>query len=312
MTRRSSPRFDRVAASVQRLAVLLAAGVAPARRGATLPRAGRRLGRSVSPWLEAVADLDAGSDLAAAITPRPRRSRPSAPPGARLRRRGASRARSALRSRRRLTRLAEVLRGLAQDGGGRWSSRSPGPTRPHGSCWRCRRSACWSGRALGVEPVRRARRRRPSASCASSIGVALLVVGRAVERTDGAGRTRRRSDPGLGLELLAIGLSGRRLTGARPRARRFGARPIRTPELGPTARAMLDFATSAGVPAVEHCSAPKPTRSGGIAHADARRRAELLGTRLLLPLGLCVLPAFVLLGVVPVVIAIVSTTVATW
>ncbi|MAT17153.1 MAG: pilus assembly protein TadB, partial [Leifsonia sp.] len=41
--------------------------------------------------------------------------------------------------------------------------------------------------------------------------------------------------------------------------------------------------------------------------ADGRRAAEF-ATRLVLPLGLCILPAFVLLGVVPIGIAIVSST----
>lgn len=39
------------------------------------------------------------------------------------------------------------------------------------------------------------------------------------------------------------------------------------------------------------------------AHADLERAAERLGVRVLLPLGVCVLPAFVVLGVLPVVIS---------
>ena len=39
------------------------------------------------------------------------------------------------------------------------------------------------------------------------------------------------------------------------------------------------------------------------AHADLERAAERLGVRILVPLGVCVLPAFVVLGVVPVLLS---------
>ena len=54
-------------------------------------------------------------------------------------------------------------------------------------------------------------------------------------------------------------------------------------------------------------------RGGGLrlrraAFAEARVRAEVLAVRLLLPLGLLVLPAFLLLGAVPVGLAVLSST----
>jgi tight adherence protein B len=71
---------------------------------------------------------------------------------------------------------------------------------------------------------------------------------------------------------------------------------------------VLDFARTAGVPAVAllRSEADGCRRA---ARALAARRAVELETRLLLPLGLCVLPAFVLLGVMPIALAIVSSTV---
>jgi tight adherence protein B len=39
-------------------------------------------------------------------------------------------------------------------------------------------------------------------------------------------------------------------------------------------------------------------------------RIAVLGTRLLLPLGLCVLPAFVALGVAPLLLAMIGSTFA--
>jgi tight adherence protein B len=42
--------------------------------------------------------------------------------------------------------------------------------------------------------------------------------------------------------------------------------------------------------------------------AELEREAERLAVRVLVPLGVCVLPAFVLLGVVPVLIAVLGGT----
>ena len=65
--------------------------------------------------------------------------------------------------------------------------------------------------------------------------------------------------------------------------------------------------TAAGVPAAAllHAEAEERRR---IARADGQRRAVELGTRLLLPLGVCILPAFIALGVAPIVVSIVSST----
>lgn len=115
--------------------------------------------------------------------------------------------------------------------------------------------------------------------------------------------------PGLGLELLAIAVSG---GASLDRARAVvdaalgeaGFAP-----LGEEADAVLTFACAAGVPAAAllHAEAEELRRR---ARTDAQLRAAQLGTRLLLPLGVCILPAFVALGVAPIVIAILSSTVA--
>ncbi|MCI0158100.1 hypothetical protein KNO15_15475 [Leifsonia shinshuensis] len=70
---------------------------------------------------------------------------------------------------------------------------------------------------------------------------------------------------------------------------------------------VLRIAERAGAPAVELLSA-EARQQRRLARAEGRTRAELLAVRLLLPLGLCVLPAFVLLGVVPVILAMMSST----
>ena len=64
-----------------------------------------------------------------------------------------------------------------------------------------------------------------------------------------------------------------------------------------------------GVPAVVLLRSEADGRRRAARVRSRPARAAELETRLLLPLGLCVLPAFVLLGVVPIALAIVSSTV---
>jgi tight adherence protein B len=44
------------------------------------------------------------------------------------------------------------------------------------------------------------------------------------------------------------------------------------------------------------------------AREQARERTEKLSVSLMLPLGLCILPAFIAVGVVPIVVSIISST----
>ena len=72
---------------------------------------------------------------------------------------------------------------------------------------------------------------------------------------------------------------------------------------------VLELSRRAGVPAAallrsEADEARRQARSGG------ERNAAVLAVTLMLPLGLCVLPAFMLLSVAPLLIAILSSTVA--
>jgi tight adherence protein B len=70
---------------------------------------------------------------------------------------------------------------------------------------------------------------------------------------------------------------------------------------------VLDFATRAGLPLVALLTA-EADRLRRVAVADAAVRAEALAVRLLLPLGLLVLPAFLVLGALPVGLAILFST----
>ena len=124
-------------------------------------------------------------------------------------------------------------------------------------------------------------------------------------------RTARTLDstPGLALELLAIAVSG---GASLDRARELVDRTLVEAglrALGTDGDAVLAFSRVAGVPAAAllHAEAEECRR---MARADGQRRAVELGTRLLLPLGVCMLPAFIALGVAPLVLSIVSSTAA--
>lgn len=117
--------------------------------------------------------------------------------------------------------------------------------------------------------------------------------------------------PGLACELTAIAMAG---GASLDRARatvdaalgRFGI-GAEVDEVGP----VLELSRRAGVPAAELLrSEARELRSA--ARSEARERAAVLSVRLMLPLGLCVLPAFLALGVVPLLATVVSSTVGSF
>ncbi|KRA24165.1 pilus assembly protein TadB [Microbacterium sp. Root61] len=109
--------------------------------------------------------------------------------------------------------------------------------------------------------------------------------------------------PGLEAELLAIGLSG---GVSIERARRIVAD---TTAEGTDASIDTTLALSrlAGVPAVELLRATAALARHR-ARTDGRLRAARLSSQLLLPLGVCTLPAFLLLGVAPMLLSVLSST----
>jgi tight adherence protein B len=138
-------------------------------------------------------------------------------------------------------------------------------------------------------------------------GGLLVVVGvRWNRRLIRAARTVD-ATPGLALELLAIAVSGgASLDGARQSVDRILLEAELAP-LGTSADPVLAFSRAAGVPAAALLQSEAEERRRA-ARADGQRRAVELGTRLLLPLGVCILPAFIALGVAPIVLSIVSST----
>ena len=132
--------------------------------------------------------------------------------------------------------------------------------------------------------------------------------------------------PGLDAELIAIALTGgvsidraravvrdaRALRSAGARADEPGvdaSSPAAAAARGGESEgvdAVLALSQSAGVPAVELLRA-SAAHARHRARIDGRLRVARLSSRLLLPLGVCTLPAFLLLGVAPMMLSVMST-----
>jgi len=301
---RSRAEFDNVAVVVHRLSVLLDAGVAPgsawrhAASGIDSPVAsavaagveGGAVGRDLVDLLlvarrpAPAAEREAWAALAAAWAVATESGAPLAPT---------------------LRRFARVLRSLAQ-GRRNVEVALAGPMATSRVVLALPAIGLLFGMLLGFDAVRILATTPPGWACVIVGG--LLVAGgiRWNRRLIRAARELD-STPGLALELLAIAVSG----GAsldRSRELVDGAlAEAGLPALGVEADSVLAFSRSAGVPAAAllHAEAEEHRR---VASADGRRRAAELGTRLLLPLGVCILPAFIALGVAPILVSIVSST----
>jgi tight adherence protein B len=125
-------------------------------------------------------------------------------------------------------------------------------------------------------------------------------------------RSARARDPtpGLELELTAIAMTG---GGSIDRARALveAAAERFTLHRADSAAAIdrvLALSVRAGVPAAEllRSEADQLRRD---ARSDGQRRAATLAVTLMIPLGVCVLPAFMLIGVVPLLVTVLSSTV---
>ncbi|GAB3601384.1 type II secretion system F family protein [Microbacterium tumbae] len=111
--------------------------------------------------------------------------------------------------------------------------------------------------------------------------------------------------PGMHTELTSVALSG---GVSIERAMRLVADSSAADEVGgERTAAVLELSRAAGVPAVEllRAAAAQERHSARIA---GRMRAARLSSRLLIPLGVCTLPAFLLLGVAPLMLSVLAST----
>lgn len=144
-----------------------------------------------------------------------------------------------------------------------------------------------------------------------AVGAGLIGLARAWNRRLVASARVRDVTPGLGCELTAVAVSG---GGSLDRARqathdalsRFGL----TSDLE-SVEGVLELSERAGVPAAELLRAEAEEQRRD-ARASAQAAAAALGVRLMLPLGLCILPAFLVLGIAPLLIAVLSSTVGSF
>lgn len=140
------------------------------------------------------------------------------------------------------------------------------------------------------------------------VGAALMVLGARWNRRMTRAAGPRNATPGLSIDLMAIAMTG---GSSVDRARSIVGQASVDYGVGRGEDGHIDdvlaLAQLAGVPAAEllRSEAEQQRRQ---ARSDGERAAAALAVWLMAPLGVCVLPAFMLVGVAPLLIAIVSST----
>ncbi|QTX05416.1 type II secretion system F family protein [Agromyces archimandritae] len=148
----------------------------------------------------------------------------------------------------------------------------------------------------------------PIGAASGAVGVLLLWAGAAWNRRLAARAARMPDAPGLELELVAIAMSGgASLPAARRLVRETLGRLLPDAGDGRSADEVQALAERAGAPVALLLKADA-ARLRRDARAAGELRAASLGTALMIPLGVCVLPAFGLLGVAPLLISVVTGT----
>lgn len=160
------------------------------------------------------------------------------------------------------------------------------------------------GFALGFDTIGVITRNPIGAACVI-VGGGLVLLARAWTASLLRRARPAPGTPGMRAELVAVALAG-------------GASIDRAlsllDDVGAVAHggadrvpAVLELSRAAGVPAVELLRA-SAAQERHASRVEGRLRASRLSTRLLLPLGVCTLPAFLLLGVAPMLLSVLTTT----
>ena len=168
------------------------------------------------------------------------------------------------------------------------------------------------GLALGFDVLGTLFGTPPGLVCLT-LGVILMIVARWWNSRLIASARSKRLTPGLGLDLMAVAVSGgASITRAQATVAEARER-CGLPEDGTDAALdeVLELSRRAGVPAAGLLRS-EAAEARRVAHSDGERRAATLAVTLMLPLGLCILPAFMLLGVAPLLISVISSTVVSF
>ena len=117
--------------------------------------------------------------------------------------------------------------------------------------------------------------------------------------------------PGLTLDLMAIAVSGgasmnRAASMLSEAQRQCGM--VRDSSDG-VLDEVLALSLRAGVPAAALLRS-EAAEARRIAKSEGEQRAATLSITLMLPLGICILPAFMLLGVAPLLISVITSTIS--
>ena len=164
------------------------------------------------------------------------------------------------------------------------------------------------GIALGFDTVGTLFGSLPGLGCLV-VGLALMGVARSWTARLVASARLRDLAPGLSLDLMAIAVTGGgSLERARTAVERARERAGIVGEPDAALDDILELSQRAGVPAAA-LLASEAGQVRRLAKAEGERRAASLAVTLMLPLGVCVLPAFMLLGVAPLLISVVTSTV---
>lgn len=143
----------------------------------------------------------------------------------------------------------------------------------------------------------------PAGLACAVVGIGLMVVAR---RWTAALVRRAQPPPGIAgweHDLLSIALTG----GVSIDRALEVVTAAGCPSASRATAGTIALSRSSGAPAVELLRAEAEDRRLG-ARTEGRLRAARLGGRLLLPLGVCTLPAFLLLGVAPMLLSVLASS----
>jgi tight adherence protein B len=306
---RSPVELDPLASLVQRLGVLLAAGVAPASAWIYVAEAARG---ADAQRITAIADAArAGEPIADAVVAAAQSAGHNATAWRALAAAWLVATDAGAPLAATLAELARSLRSLSQNRRD-LATAIAAPATTARMVMLLPVLAVLFGLALGFDTIGTLFGTAPGVGCLIA-GSALMLVARWWNRRLIRSAGPKNLAPGLGLDLMAIAVSG----GASiPRARTAVAEARESCGLPPddsdaALEDILALSMRAGVPAAALLRS-EAQEARRLARSAGERKAATLAVTLMLPLGLCILPAFMLLGVAPLLISVISSTVSSF